>query len=216
MQPSKTPRKIVARSDFNVCGEASTASTSYTGVQPRRFCELPRMSYDAKAAILGSSAAGEVDKLAVQKDIELRGHPFSHCEMKPIGFWQRRMEHFGVTHIVVILPESAALAVAAAGTQECEGVASCEEHRERLDQIMDRCTTLMAVEDKAFLEALGSDLAFTEATHKHFAGRTMDARRHFEHFKGGECDAALLKDPPQCCALCWLLGQRTQQSAQRF
>ena len=53
---------------------------------------------------------------------------------------------------------------------------------------MDRCTTFMAVKDKAFLEALGSDLAFIETIHKYFAGTMMDARRYFEPVKDGECD----------------------------
>ena len=100
------------------------------------------------------------------------------------------MEHFGVTHIVDFSPGSAALAVAAAGAQEYEGIASCAAHREWLDEIMGRCTMFMAVRDKAFLEALGSDVAFIEKIHKYFAGTMMDARRHFEPVKDGddECD----------------------------
>ena len=91
------------------------------------------------------------------------------------------MEHFGVTHIVDFSPGSAALAVAAAGAQEYEGIATCDAHREWLDQIMDRCTMfIMAVRDKAFLETLGSDLAFIETIHKYFAGTMMEARRYFE------------------------------------
>ena len=172
--------KILARSEFNVCGESSTASTTYSGVQLRRYCELPRMSYDTKSTILGNSASGEVEKVSVRKDIGSRGHPFSHCEGKPITFWQRLMEHFGVTHIVDFSPGSAALAVAAAGAQEYEGIATCDAHREWLDQIMDRCTMFMAVRDKAFLETLGSDLAFIETIHKYFAGTMMEARRYFE------------------------------------
>ena len=37
-----------------------------------------------------------------------------------------------------------------------------------------------AARDKAFLETLGSDLAFIETIHKYFAGTMMEARRYFE------------------------------------
>ena len=47
----KSATKIVQRAEFNSCGEISTASTTYTGVPVRRYCELPRMDYDTKSAI---------------------------------------------------------------------------------------------------------------------------------------------------------------------
>ena len=50
--------KVMARSDFNNCGETMTSSTTYTGIPMRRMCELPRMTYDVKAACVGAGAAG--------------------------------------------------------------------------------------------------------------------------------------------------------------
>ena len=47
----KSATKIAQRAEFNSCGEISTASTTYTGVPVRRYCELPRMDYDTKSAI---------------------------------------------------------------------------------------------------------------------------------------------------------------------
>ena len=86
------------------------------------------------------------------------------------------------------------MAVAAVGAQEYEGTASCEAHREWLDQIMGRCTMFMAVKDKAGLEALGSDLAFIETIHKYFAGTMMEARRYSEPVKDDECDGVDVAD----------------------
>ena len=66
--------KVMARSDFNDCGETMASSTTYTGIPMRRMCELPRMTFDAKAACLGSGAAGAAKSPAVAKNVEQRGH----------------------------------------------------------------------------------------------------------------------------------------------
>ena len=55
--PARGNAKVQPRAEFNVCGETSSAATTYTGVDLRRFCELPRMSIPTKSAILGVAAA---------------------------------------------------------------------------------------------------------------------------------------------------------------
>eukprot|EP00959_Pyramimonas_sp_CCMP1952_P235736 4926292-Pyramimonas_sp.AAC.1 len=107
--------KVVDRAEFNSCGESSSAATTYTGVPMRQYCELPRMTYETKASILGNAAAGAVKGKRAQKDIESKGHPFSHLEVKPLHLWQRLCEHHHITHIVDFSAGSAALAIAAAG-----------------------------------------------------------------------------------------------------
>ena len=110
--------KVFQRAEFNTCGESSTSSTTYIGVPMRRYCELPRMDCDTKTSILGVAASGAVSGKRLQKDIDERGHPFSHCEVKPLNLWQRILEHHNVTHIVDFAAGSAALAVAASGAMQ--------------------------------------------------------------------------------------------------
>ena len=110
--------KLVQRSEFNSCGENATSATTYTGVPMRRFDELPRMNANTKASILGAAAAGAVAGKRMSQNVEEKGHPFSHCEVKPLNLWQRICEHFGVTHIVDWTPGSAGLAIGATGAME--------------------------------------------------------------------------------------------------
>eukprot|EP00959_Pyramimonas_sp_CCMP1952_P208164 4354540-Pyramimonas_sp.AAC.1 len=118
--------KVVERAEFNTCGESSSAATTYTGVPMRQYCELPRMTYETKASILGIAASGAVKGKRAQKDIEAKGRPFAHLEVKPLHLWQRICEHHHVAHIVDFGAGSGALAIAAAGAMECEGVAANE------------------------------------------------------------------------------------------
>ena len=144
----RTVSKIVHRAEFNSCGETSTASTTYTNVPTRRYSELPRMESGTKAGIFGSAAIGTVPRTRVQKDIDQHGHPFSHCEVKPLSLWQRVMEHHDVTHIVDFSPGSAALAIAAAGAMEYEGVVSNSAHQEWLNSTLGRCVMYAAAHEK--------------------------------------------------------------------
>ena len=182
----KSVRKIVQRAEFNSCGEISTASTTYTGVPVRRYSELPRMDYETKSAILGIPAAGATPRKRVQKDIDQRGHPFSHCEVKPLNLWQRVMEHHDVTHIVDFSPGSGALAIAAAGAMEYEGVTGNDAHQDWLNSTLDRCVMYMATKDKNFTKQLGGDDAFLDKVIKYFAGTVMEARRMLEPVEGDE------------------------------
>ncbi len=170
-------RSVVHRSMFNSCGENSSAATTYTGISVRRLSELPRMSYDTKMSILGANAVAEIRMQRLQEDINERGHPFSHNEVKPISFWQAVMEHHGVTHIVDFTPGSGALAVAASGAMEYEGIAANEPHRDWLDSIVDRCVMYKAGHDTGYAEQLGGDAEFVEKASKYFGGTMMEARR---------------------------------------
>ena len=84
--------------------------------------------------------------------------------MKPLNLWQRICEHHHVTHIVDFTPGSGALAIAAAGAMEYEGLAANEVHRERLDSTLDRCVLYVSGKDKKFTENLGGDSALPGGT----------------------------------------------------
>lgn len=178
--PKRGAMKVVQRAEFNLCGESTSSATTYTGVPMRQYGELPRMTYDAKAAILGNAAAGAVKGRRAQKDIDANGHPFSHFEVKPLTFWQRICEHHHITHIVDFTAGSGALAIAASGAMEYEGVAANEVHREWLDATLDRCALYMAGRDENFAQKLGGDDGFVEKVEKYFAGTMMEVRRLLE------------------------------------
>ena len=179
--PMRGNTKLHPRAEFNACGETSSASTTYTGVALRRFCELPRMDVLTKSAILGVAAAGAVKQKAVQRDCDQRGPPFSMLEVKPLSLLQRLLEHFGVTHVVDFAAGSAALAIAAAGAQDYEGIAANGEHRDWLDATLDKCATYMAGKDAKFTQSLGVvDEDVTAKIAKYFGGTLMEARRILE------------------------------------
>ena len=84
LKGARSKDKVLHRSEFNKCGETSTASSSYTGIQMRHFGEFPRMGFDTKVGILGSTATGVTSKaLRLEIDINERGLPFSWAESKP-------------------------------------------------------------------------------------------------------------------------------------
>ena len=178
---SRSTISLIQRSEFNSCGEVSTASKTYTGVPMRTYRELPRMDADTKAAILGVAASGAVPNQRVQRDIDKHGHPYSHAEVKPLTLWQRICEHNGVTHIVDFAAGSGALAAAVAGTIEYQGIAANEAHRKWLDSTLDRCIMYLAgKEEKQFAKRLGGDDAFIAKVEKYFGGTMVDARRLLE------------------------------------
>ena len=177
--PLKGPRKVVHRSEFNCCGENSSAATTYTGITMRTFSELPRMNYDTKARILGAASCATLHG-RLQRDIDEKGHPFSIQEVKPISFWQKIMEHHDVTHIVDFTPGSGALAVAASGAMTYEGIAVNDAHRDWLDSIVDKCVMYKAGHDKEYAHKLGGDDVFVAKASKYFNGTMMEARRLLE------------------------------------
>ena len=176
----KAKEKVQHRAEFNVCGEVSTTSTTYTGIEMRRFGELPRMEHDTKLSILGSTASGVAGSQRIQSDIDEKGHPFSWAETKPLNLWQRMCEHHNLTHVVDFTPGSAALAVAVSGAMQYEGIATNEEHQKWLDSILDRCIMYMVGQDKKVAANLGGTDEFTEKVEKFFAGSMQEARRYME------------------------------------
>ena len=140
------------------------------------------MTHELKASILGEASCGgfDVRHKRLLKDIEEKGHPFSYNEVKPITFWQTIMEHHKVTHIVDFTPGSGALAVAASGAMEYEGIAGNDAHRDWLDSIVDRCVMYKAGHDEGYAEQLGGDEGFVEKASKYFGGTMMEARRLLE------------------------------------
>ena len=128
---------------------------------------------------------------ACKADIGETGLPFSYNEVKPISFWQTIMEHHKVTHIVDFTPGSGALAVAASGAMEYEGIAGNDAHRDWLDSIVDRCVMYKAGHDEGYAEQLGGDEGFVEKASKYFGGTMMEARRLLEPIgdeEGGDDD----------------------------
>ena len=150
--------------------------------------QLPRMDTDTKSAILGVAASGAVKAKRVQRDIDEKGHPFSHCEVKPLNLWQRIFEHHHVTHIVDFAAGSAALAIAAAGSLEYEGVAANDVHCEWLDSTLDRCVMYLAGKDKQFANNLDGGDGFMEKVGQYFGGTMMEARRLLEPVVDGNDD----------------------------
>ena len=138
------------------------------------------MSYDTKASIHGAASCAPLRRKRLQKDIDDKGHPFSYHEVKPISFWLNIMEHHKVTHIVDFTPGSGALAIAASGAMEYEGIAANDAHRDWLDTIADRGVMYKAGHDKGYAEKLGGNEEFVEKASKYFSGTMTEARRLLE------------------------------------
>ncbi|CAK0901483.1 unnamed protein product, partial [Prorocentrum cordatum] len=136
--------------------------------------KLPRMNYETKTSILGAASCASVDAVnsarlpRLQGGVDSKGHPFSYSEVKPISLWQTIMEHQKVTRIVDFTPGSGALAVAASGAMECEGVASNDAHRDWLDSIVDRCAMCKAGHEDGRAQQLGGDAEFAKKASKFF------------------------------------------------
>ena len=137
------------------------------------------MTHEVKAGILGEPSCNgfDVKQKRLLKDMEGKGHPFSYNEVKPISFLQTIMSDHKVTHIVDFTPGSGALAVAASGAMEYEGVAANDAHRDWLDSIVDRCVMYKAGHESGFAELLGGDAEFVEKASKYFAKNMLEAKR---------------------------------------
>ena len=106
------------------------------------------------------------------------GPLFAMVEVKPLNLIQRLFEHFGVTTIVDFAAGSGAMAIAAAGAQDYEGIAANVEHCDWLDATLDKCVQYLAGQDKHFSQNLGvTDDETTEKIVKFFGGTMMEARR---------------------------------------
>ena len=100
--PSATrgKRKLVNRESFMQCGESTNYSRSYTGVQNRTLENIPRLTAEDKAAILGHSAVGCFQRERVQNDVDSNGHPLFWCEWKPISLYTALFRDCDVTNVV--------------------------------------------------------------------------------------------------------------------
>ena len=70
-----------------------------------------------------------------------------------------------------------ALAVAASGAMQYEGIAGNDAHRDWLDSIVDRCVMYKAGHEQGYSENLGLDAEFVGTASKYFGGTMMEARR---------------------------------------
>ncbi|CAK0853209.1 unnamed protein product [Prorocentrum cordatum] len=182
------PRKVLHRAEFNACGESSTADASHSGVPElfhdrihvnargildrirvidRRFSELLRMDHETRMSTLGAASCAGVDG----KQPRLQGG------VKPLSLWQALVENHKAPHVVDFTPGSGALAVAAPGAIECEGIAANDARRDWLDSIVHRCAMHKAGHEEEYAEQLGGDAEFAEKASKYFSGAMMEAKR---------------------------------------
>ena len=96
------------------------------------------------------------------------------------ALWQRVCEHHKVAHVVDFTPGSAALAIAASGAMQYEGIAADEEHQKWMDSILDRCTMYLVGWGEKLCENLGGDAEFAEKVKKFFAGSMQEAKRYLQ------------------------------------
>ena len=155
------------------------------------------MDYETKTSIFGAADYGQVAKKKLQADIERHGHPFSLFEVKPLGFMQRILEHHNVTHIVDFAAGSGAIAIAASGAMDYDGVAANDNHEQWLNSTLDRCVMYLAGKDKDFGKKLSSSDEFAEKVAKYFGGTVMDARRILEPVDDEDEDEEEEDDEPE-------------------
>ena len=93
----KGQRKIISRDTFTKCGESTNYSKSYSGIDSRTLGDLPRLTSDDKAKILGKAAIGAFAKERVNKDIQAKGRPFFWGEWKPIMLYDALFKGFEIT-----------------------------------------------------------------------------------------------------------------------
>ena len=86
---------------------------------------------------------------------------------------QHMCEHLHVTHIVDFTPGSAALAVAAAGARQYEGIAANDQHREWLDDIVDKHILHMVGQDQQVAAKFGGDGDLIDKVGKFLAGAML-------------------------------------------
>ena len=96
---TKAQRKVVARSSFTKCGEATNFSRTYTGVPIRTLSEIPRLTTASKQQKFGSSAVGDFCRERVRKEVEEKGHPLFWGEWKPVSLYLTMFGDFEVTDL---------------------------------------------------------------------------------------------------------------------
>ena len=108
-----TRRRLVPRDHYTKSGESTNFCKSYTGVDWRHLCEIPRCSSAKKVEILGQSAVGDFVKARVQKEIKEKGHPLFWGEWKPVHYYSTLMRDFECSEVVDWTPGSGAACIAA-------------------------------------------------------------------------------------------------------
>ena len=121
---TKGQRKCVSREAFTRCGESTNYSKSYTGIQSRTLDEIPRLTAQDKAKILGSAAIGAFNRDRVAKDVEAKGHPLFWSEWKPIALHIALYRDFDVTNVVDLRMGSGAAGIASL-YQQCGYIGLC-------------------------------------------------------------------------------------------
>ena len=108
---ASTRLSIARRS--GIAGSARITAEATQGVQNRTLGELPRLTAEDKAAILGDSAIGDCmfSRERVQKDVDSKGHPLFWCEWKPIHLYIALCKDFGVTDVFDLSIGSGAAAI---------------------------------------------------------------------------------------------------------
>ncbi|CAK0868505.1 unnamed protein product [Prorocentrum cordatum] len=144
--------------------------------------EQPTKEEDPRPAARASSYTKNNRETAIfamplKGDIDSKGHPFSHSEVKPLSLWQTLVEHHKVTRVADFTPGSGALAVAASGAMECDGIAANDARRDWLDSVVGRRAMHKAGHDEGCAEQLGGDAEFVEKASKYFSGTMMEAKR---------------------------------------
>ena len=99
------------RGSFQVCGEASTHSTTYSGIPPRRVRDMPGMSPEDKTMIVGHEESPLPDNL--KSVVSTKGVPFFWQETKTIKFWEAVLNYFDIHCVVDASPGNGSLALAA-------------------------------------------------------------------------------------------------------
>ena len=137
--PKKTKgqRKLVPRDMYTKCGESTNYSKSYTGVPFRNLAEIPRLTDEAKKAILGNAAVGAFDRIRVDKEVSERGHPILWGEWKPVTLYSTLIRDFQIHDVVDLTPGSGAACIASLYSKvPYSGIAYNEKHEEWLRSIL--------------------------------------------------------------------------------
>ena len=98
-RPGASAVLSIARRSCSAGSQRITAEATH-GVQNRTLENIPRLTAEDKAAILGHSAVGCFQRERVQNDVYPNGHPLFWCEWKPISLYTALFRDCDVTNVV--------------------------------------------------------------------------------------------------------------------
>ena len=134
---SRVRMRTRSRATFSACGESSTHTRSYSGVDWRTLSSLPRMALGVKDEVTGITSPVHDDLVA--KETKTRGHPLFWRETLDVEWHVAFFRDTHATHVFDVSPGSGAAACAAAILNiSYEGVAMSAKHAAWLDNIMDK------------------------------------------------------------------------------